>query len=52
MRKSRQTPAQLLGVCPRRLTVDEDAARRLFVDQVGLEGRWRQYYGRRGDAGR
>ncbi|MEZ4388018.1 MAG: hypothetical protein R3D98_10680 [Candidatus Krumholzibacteriia bacterium] len=44
VRKSRQTPAQLLGVCPRRLTVDEVLARRLFVDQVGLEGRWRQYY--------
>jgi transposase-like protein len=39
-----QTPAQLLGVCRGRLTVCEVIARRLFYAQVGLEGRWRQYY--------
>ena len=44
VRHSRQTPAQLLGVCPQRLTVPELIARRLFIAQIGLKGRWRQYY--------
>ncbi len=44
VRKSKLTPAQLLGICPQRLTVAEVLGRRLFVDQVGLTGRWREYY--------
>jgi hypothetical protein len=44
VRGCRRTPAQLLGVCRARLTVGEVIARRLFIAQVGLEGRWRQYY--------
>ena len=44
VRRSRQTPAQLLGLCRRRLTVEEVLGRRLFVDQVGLTGRWLEYY--------
>jgi transposase-like protein len=44
VRKSQETPAQLIGLCRDRLTVSEVLARRLFVDQVGLEGRWKQYY--------
>jgi transposase-like protein len=43
-RRSDRTPAQLLGVCRDRLTVSEVIARRLFVAQAGLEGRWCQYY--------
>ena len=44
VRRCRQTPAMLVGVCERRLTVSEIVGRRLFWVQVGLEGRWRQYY--------
>ncbi len=44
VRRSTQTPAQLVGLCRRRLTVGEILGRRLFVAQVGLEGRWSQYY--------
>ena len=44
VRRSRQTPAQLLGVCRRRLTVAEVIARRMFVAQVKLKRRWSQYY--------
>jgi transposase-like protein len=44
VRRWRQTPAMLVGVCGRRLTVREILGRRLFWSQIGLEGRWRQYY--------
>jgi hypothetical protein len=44
VRHSCQTPAQLLGVCRHRLTVDQVIARRLFVALVGLQARWSQYY--------
>ena len=44
VRRSEQTPAQRVGLCRRRWTFAEVIARRLFVAQVGLEGRWRQYY--------
>jgi transposase-like protein len=44
VRKCRQTPATLVGLCQRRLTVAEVVGRRLFVAQIGLEERWRQYY--------
>jgi hypothetical protein len=44
VRRERLTPAQLAGVCDRRFTVEEVVARRLFVDRVGLEGRWWDYY--------
>jgi hypothetical protein len=44
VRRSEQTPAQLVGLCRRRWTFAEVMVRRLFVAQVGLEGRWRQYY--------
>jgi transposase-like protein len=44
VRTCAQTPAMLIGLCERRLTVPEILGRRLFWAQVGLEGRWRQYY--------
>jgi len=44
VRRSRQTPAQMLGVCQRKLTAEEVLARRLFVDLVALPPRWRRYY--------
>ena len=44
VRRCRQTPAMLIGLCGRRLTVVEILGRRLFWARVGLEGRWRQYY--------
>ncbi len=44
VRKCDQTPAILVGICDRRLTVSEVLGRRLFWAQVGLDGRWRQYY--------
>ena len=44
VRKCRQTPAMLVGLCRRALTVTEILGRRLFAAQVGLEGRWAQYY--------
>ena len=44
VRRCKQTPAMLVGVCDRRLTVPEVLGRRIFWAQVGLEGRWRQYY--------
>lgn len=37
------TPAMLLGLCQRPLTVSEVLARRLFWARVGIQGRWRQY---------
>jgi len=44
VRRCRLTPAQLVGVCEHRLTVDQVLARRLFVRHVELDDRWRQYY--------
>ena len=44
VRGIKETPAQLIGLCRHRLTVGEIMGRRLFVAQVGLEGRWSQYY--------
>ena len=44
VRKCDQTPAMLIGLCSRRLTVSEILGRRLFWTKVGLEGRWSQYY--------
>ena len=44
VRKCNETPAMLLGLCVRRLTVDWVLGRRLFWANVGLEGRWREYY--------
>ncbi|MFO7652256.1 MAG: hypothetical protein R6X25_00365, partial [Candidatus Krumholzibacteriia bacterium] len=44
VRDSRQTPGMLVGLCRRQLTVREVVGRRLFAAQIGLEGRWRQYY--------
>jgi hypothetical protein len=44
VRRCAQTPAMLIGLCGRRLTVQEILARRLHWARVGLEGRWRQYY--------
>jgi len=43
-RKIKPTPAMLVGLCQRALTVAEVLGRRLFAEQIGLEGRWRQYY--------
>lgn len=39
-----ETPAMLLGLLGRRLTIAEILGRRLFVAKVGLDGRWSQYY--------
>jgi transposase-like protein len=39
-----RTPAEMAGVCRRRLTVGEVLGRRLFVDRVRLPERWRRYY--------
>ncbi len=44
VRQCSETPAMLLGLCSRQLTVDEVLGRRLFWVKVGLEGRWCQYY--------
>ena len=44
VRRCPQTPAMAIGLCGRPWTVWEIVARRLFWAQVGLEGRWRQYY--------
>jgi len=44
VRGIKETPAQLIGLCRDRLTVGQIMGRRLFVAQVGLEGRWSQYY--------
>ena len=44
VRRCAQTPAMVVGLCGRPLTVAEILGRRLFAAQVGLEGRWRQYY--------
>lgn len=44
VRRCRQTPAMLLGLCRCPLTVAEVIGRRLFWARVGLAGRWRQYY--------
>jgi len=44
VRGIKETPAQLIGLCRHRLTVGEIMGRRLFVAQVGLDGRWSQYY--------
>ena len=43
-RRTKETPAQLVGLCLERLTVGRVLARRLFVDRVGLPPRWAQYY--------
>ncbi|MBD3222164.1 hypothetical protein GF314_13085 [bacterium] len=43
-RGEKATPAQLLGLCQERLTVEELLARRLFVDEVDLPPRWARYY--------
>ena len=43
-RKCKWTPAMEVGLCQRPLTVVELLGRRLFAEQIGLEGRWRQYY--------
>ena len=44
VRRCGHTPAMLLGVCERRLAVSEILGRRLFWSNVGLDGRWQQYY--------
>jgi transposase-like protein len=44
VRRCGETPAMLVGLCRRALTVVEILGVRLFAAQVGLEGRWRQYY--------
>ena len=44
VRRCQETPAMLMGLCGRRLTVSEILGRRLFWAKVGLEGRWREYY--------
>ena len=44
VRGCKETPAMVAGVCQRRLTVRAVLGRRLFIEQLGLEGRWRQYY--------
>jgi transposase-like protein len=44
VRKCRETPAMLVGLCQRALTVGEIVGRRLFWMRVGLSGRWREYY--------
>ena len=40
------TPAMLLGLTDRRLTVEEILERRIFPDHVEMPPRWKQYYGR------
>ena len=42
-----QTPAMLRGIVARVLTVSDILARRLFVTQIDLSERWRDYYWRR-----
>jgi transposase-like protein len=39
-----ETPAMQAGMLDRALTVEEIIGRRLFIAQVGLQGRWSQYY--------
>ena len=39
------TPAMLLGLVDRRLTVEEILERRIFSDHVEMPPRWKQYYG-------
>jgi transposase-like protein len=45
-RKRDATPAQRLGLLPRRLSVDDVLAERLFPSRLELPERWRQYYRR------
>jgi transposase-like protein len=45
--KCEQTPAMLRGIVDRVLTVADVLARRLFVTQIELGERWRDYYWRR-----
>jgi len=45
-RKRDATPAQRLGLLPRRLTVDAVLAERLFPSRIALPERWGQYYRR------
>ena len=44
VRKCKETPAMMVGLCRRPLTMGEVLARRIFVWKVELEGRWRDYY--------
>lgn len=46
-KRCRQTPAMVVGLLQRRLTEQEVLVRRLFVSQVELCERWRDYYWRR-----
>ena len=43
-KRCRWTPAMAVGVCEGPLTVAEVLKERLFPSQVGLTGRWREYY--------
>jgi len=45
-RKRDATPAQRLGLLPRRLTVEDVLAERLFPSRIPLPERWGQYYRR------
>ncbi len=44
VRKCKETPAMMVGLCSHRLTMDEVLESRIFVWKVGLEGRWQEYY--------
>lgn len=41
------TPAQARGMLDHRLSVGELLAKRLFIDRIGLPGRWTKYYWKR-----
>jgi len=43
-KRCKETPAMLIGLVDRRLTVDEILGQRLFIAKVGLKGRWAEYY--------
>jgi hypothetical protein len=46
-RRRDASPAERLGLLPRRLTVDDVLAARLFPSQIPLPPRWQTYYWRR-----
>jgi hypothetical protein len=46
-KRCRQTPAMLLGLLDRVMTVEEVLERRLFVSRIAVPGRWGDYYWRR-----
>ena len=43
-KRCRATPAMLIGVCARALTVGEILIERLVPSRIAITGRWREYY--------